>query len=63
MDTISDMANWQSTKFDFEGEHWRDVAEIFVPELNMKVGSAISALRKSWAHYKIVRRTGYADQL
>jgi hypothetical protein len=28
----------------------------------MKIGSAISALKKSWAHYKIARRTGWADE-
>jgi hypothetical protein len=43
------MANWISSRYDFENGHWTDIADIFVPELNMKIGSAISALRKSWA--------------
>jgi hypothetical protein len=57
------MANWQSTKYDFENEHWQEVVQQWVPELHMKVGAAISALKKSWAHYKIARRTGWADEV
>ena len=63
MDTILNTANWQSTKFDFEGEHWADVAQKWVPELNMNVGSSISALRKSWQRYRKARRIGYADEV
>jgi hypothetical protein len=55
------LANWISSRFDFEGEHWADVAQQWVPELNMNVGSCISALRKSWASLKIKRREGFAD--
>jgi hypothetical protein len=52
-----------TTKFDFQGEHWQELADQWVPELHMKVGAAISALKKSWAHYKIARRTGWADEV
>ena len=63
MEIISVTANWQSSKFDFQNEHWADVAQQWIPELLMNVGAAISALKKSWAHYKIARRTGWADEV
>jgi hypothetical protein len=55
------LANWVSSRFDFENSHWQDVASEWVPEMNMNVGSCISALKKSWAALKIKRREGFAD--
>ncbi len=53
---------WQSTKFDFENEHWSETRNQWVPELGCQVGQAISALKKSWAAYKIARRLEYEDR-
>jgi hypothetical protein len=44
---------WQSTKYDFAGIGWADATSIFVEELGMDVGQACSALKKSWAAYRI----------
>jgi len=49
---------WTSSKFDTQNMTWREVSEIFVPELNMTWGAAINSLRKFWKSYKISGRTG-----
>ena len=42
----------ESTRFDTEGMHWKDKAQIFIPELQMNWEQARSALKKSWKSYK-----------
>ncbi|MFZ0512618.1 MAG: hypothetical protein WAM14_13500 [Candidatus Nitrosopolaris sp.] len=42
----------ESTRFDTEGMHWKDKAQIFIPELQMNWEQARSALKKSWKSYR-----------
>jgi hypothetical protein len=47
--------NKESTRFDTEGMHWKDKAQIFIPELQMNWGQASDALKKSWKSYETAR--------
>jgi hypothetical protein len=49
--------SWISSKYDTQG-HWQEVQQIWIPELQMNWGRAVSALRKSWTAYRIAGRNG-----
>jgi hypothetical protein len=49
--------SWISSKYDTQG-HWQEVQQIWIPELQMNYGRAVSALRKSWTAYRIAGRNG-----
>jgi hypothetical protein len=38
--------------------HWQELQRLYLPELNMRWGPAVSALKKLWKSYKIAGRTG-----
>ena len=38
--------------------HWQELQQLYLPELNMRWGPAVSALKKLWKGYKIAGRTG-----
>jgi hypothetical protein len=40
------MAEWESSKYDFQNEHWSDLAEQWIPELSMNLGAEIGAQEK-----------------
>jgi hypothetical protein len=46
-----------SSKFDFQGD-WRELQQIYLPELGMHLGPAWNSLKKLWKSYKIAGRTG-----
>src|SRR5262249_13357637 len=50
--------SWISSKYDIQGMHWQELQQIFLPNLNMNFGQAVSALKKSWKAYKIAGRSG-----
>jgi hypothetical protein len=49
---------WQSSKFDIQNMDWRELREMYLPEVKMKFGPACSAIRKLWKSYKIAGRMG-----
>ena len=49
--------SWESSRFNFQD--WVNVKHEWVPELNMVVGAAISALKKTWKRWKFSREAGY----
>ena len=49
---------WTSTIYDIQGMHWQELQQLYLPELNMRWGPAVSALKKLWKSYKIAGRTG-----
>ena len=51
----------ESTQFNTVGMNWKDKAQIFIPELQMKWGEASDVLKKSWKSYKIARASN--DQM
>ena len=51
---------WQSTRFDFQNEHWSETHEKWIPEVSMSVGGCISSLIKIWRRYKLARKRGEA---
>jgi hypothetical protein len=50
--------SWISSKYDIQGMHWQELQQLYLPELNMRWGPAVSALKKLWKSYKIAGRTG-----
>jgi hypothetical protein len=49
---------WTSTKYPIENMHWSEIADIFLPEIQMKWGAACSSLKKSWWSYKMSKKYG-----
>ena len=49
---------WVSSKYDIQGMSWTEISEIYLPEIDMRFGSACSALKKCWYAYKMVRKQG-----
>jgi hypothetical protein len=45
-----------NSEIEYLGYESGSTSDIGSGELHMNVGAAISALKKSWAHYKIARR-------
>src|SRR5215831_1269640 len=53
-----------SNRFDLEGLSWKEISEIYVPELGCEFGPGCNGLRKSWYAYKMTKRNGeYAGDL
>jgi hypothetical protein len=50
--------SWISSRYDTQGMHWQELQQLYLPELNMRWGPAVSALKKLWKSYKIAGRTG-----
>jgi hypothetical protein len=50
--------SWISSRYDIQGMHWQELQQLYLPELNMRWGPAVSALKKLWKSYKIAGRTG-----
>src|SRR5215472_10140837 len=50
--------SWISSRYDIQGMHWQELQHLYLPELNMRWGPAVSALKKLWKSYKIAGRTG-----
>jgi hypothetical protein len=49
---------WQSSKYNFAGMSPDELRDLYIPELKMKFGPAVSALRKLWKSYRISHSTG-----
>jgi Ran GTPase-activating protein (RanGAP) involved in mRNA processing and transport len=49
--------SWISSRYDIQGMHWQELQQLYLPELNMRWGPAVSALKKLWKSYKIAGRT------
>jgi hypothetical protein len=45
--------SWISTKYDFQNTPWKILQKTYVPELKMRIGSAISAIKKNWKLYRM----------
>src|SRR5215813_4146725 len=45
--------SWISSRYDIQGMHWQELQQLYLPELNMRWGPAVSALKKLWKSYKI----------
>ena len=53
-----------SNRFDLEGLSWKEISQIYVPELGCQFGPGCNGLRKSWYAYKMTKRNGeYAGDL
>jgi hypothetical protein len=50
--------SWVSSKYPIEGMHWRELQQIYLPELKMCWGPACNSLKKLWKSYKIAGRNG-----
>ena len=50
---------WHSRKFALDGLSWSDIRDIWVPELGMSWGQAISALKKSWRAFKVLEHRSH----
>ena len=50
--------SWISSRYDIQDMHWQELQQLYLPELNMRWGPAVSALKKLWKSYKIAGRTG-----
>ena len=50
--------SWISSRYDIQGMHWQELQQLYLPELNMRWGPAVNALKKLWKSYKIAGRTG-----
>lgn len=50
--------SWVSSKYDIQNMSWKEISEIYLPEIDMRFGSACSALKKLWKSYKIAGRNG-----
>lgn len=49
--------SWVSSKYDIQNMSWKEISEIYLPEIDMRFGSACSALKKLWKSYKIAGRS------
>ncbi len=49
---------WQSTKYDFNSLDWRSLQELWIEDLGITYGAAVSSLKKSWHAYKLGMREG-----
>jgi hypothetical protein len=37
---------------------WKEISEIYLPEIRMTFGKAVNSLKKSWFAYKMARKQG-----
>jgi hypothetical protein len=49
--------SWVASKYSSMG-NWREVQQIYIPSLKLRVGPAFHKLKKLWAKYKIQGREG-----
>lgn len=49
---------WTSSKYPIENMSWQELQELYLPEVKMRFGPAVSALKKLWKSYKIAGRNG-----
>ena len=52
---------WTSSKYPIENMDWRQVQQIYIPELDCHWGGACSALKKLWKSYRIAGRNYGVD--
>jgi hypothetical protein len=52
---------WTSSKYPIENMDWRQVQQIYIPELGCHWGGACSALKKLWKSYRIAGRNYGVD--
>ena len=63
---VDEGGSFHSTKFPLEAMSWNEIREIPIPSLGpeMTFGKSCEALRKSWYHYKMLKRQGtYAGDI
>jgi hypothetical protein len=58
LDPSTPNESWVSSKYPIQDMHWRELQQIYLPELNMNWGQACSSLKKSWQAYKAAGRNG-----
>ena len=51
-------SSWNSSRYDLENMDWDSIRNLPVPELNCNFGVACEIMRKSWYHYKRLRKEG-----
>jgi hypothetical protein len=49
---------WQSSKYDFQSIDWRELQQLYLPEINMTFGQGCSSLIKLWKGYRQARLQG-----
>lgn len=50
--------SWISSKYDTQSMDWRELQQLYLPEIGMCWGPACNSLKKLWKSYKIAGRTG-----
>jgi hypothetical protein len=50
--------NWVSSKYPIESMHWKEAQQIYLPEVRMNFGQAISAVKRSFQAYRIAGSRG-----
>lgn len=50
--------NWVSSKYPIESMHWKEAQQIYLPEVRMNFGQAISAVKRSFQAYRIAGARG-----
>ena len=50
--------SWISSKYPIQEMHWTELQQLYLPELKMNWGQAVSALTKSCKAYRIAGRNG-----
>ncbi len=43
---------WQSWKYNFDDMDWRELQSLYIEDLGITFGAAVSSLKKSWKMYK-----------
>jgi len=51
-------SSWHSSNYDIENMDWNELRDLYIPELQMCWGPACEAMRKSWFHYKMLKKEG-----
>ena len=51
-------SSWHSTKYPLEDLSWDEIRNLPVPEMQCSFGEACEAMRKSWFHYKMLKKEG-----
>ncbi|MGC2572292.1 MAG: hypothetical protein WA364_12340 [Candidatus Nitrosopolaris sp.] len=51
-------SSWHSTKYPLEDLSWDEIRNLPVPEMQCSFGGACEAMRKSWFHYKMLKKEG-----
>jgi hypothetical protein len=51
---------WQSSRYNFNDYDWRELQSLWIEDLGITFGAAVSSLKKSWHAYKV--GMGQGDQ-